>query len=93
MSDAIVLVGLSGSGKSTVGKAVAERLGRPFRDLDALLEAEHGGSPAALIDRHGEGHFRGLEASVVAAACREPGAVVATCGCAFIDPLSRWILW
>lgn len=93
MPDAIVLVGLSGSGKSTVGRAVAERLGRPFLDLDALLEAEHGAPPATLIDRHGEAHFRQLEAAVVARACAVPGAVIATGGGAIIEPLNRWALW
>jgi shikimate kinase / 3-dehydroquinate synthase len=93
MPDAIVLVGLSGSGKSTVGRAVAERLGRPFRDLDTALEAEHGADPATLIDRHGEAHFRRLEAAAVAEACTVPGAVIATGGGAVIDPLNRWALW
>lgn len=93
MPDAIVLVGLSGSGKSSLGAALAERLGRPLVDLDQEIEREHGANPAALIRERGEVRFRELEAVAVARACAVPGAVVATGGGAVLDPLSRWRLW
>jgi shikimate kinase len=89
----IVLIGLPGSGKSTVGRLVAERLGRPFRDTDEMI-AERCGMPAhEYLRQHGEEAFRSLERLVVGEACREAGSVVATGGGALIDPLNRWALW
>ncbi len=93
MPDAIVLVGLSASGKSSVGRLVAESLGRPFIDLDARIKAETGSSPAHIIERDGEARFRQIEAAEVRRAADVPGAVIATGGGAVIDPLSRWALW
>ena len=93
MPDAIVLVGLSGSGKSTVAAALAERLGRPLIDLDADIERAEGEPPARLILDRGEAAFRALEAAAVARACGVDGAVIATGGGAVIDPLNRWALW
>ena len=54
MSDAVILVGLPGSGKSAVGRALAARLDRPFIDLDLLIERRTGHAPAALIASEGE---------------------------------------
>jgi shikimate kinase/3-dehydroquinate synthase len=89
----IVLIGLPGSGKSTVGRLVAERLGRPFRDTDEMI-AQRCGMPAhEYLRQHGEEAFRSLERFVVDEACREAGSVVATGGGALIDPLNRWALW
>ena len=93
MPDAIVLVGLSGTGKSTVGRLVARRLGRPMLDLDADIEAQAGAHPASLIREQGEASFREIESGVLAQACRVEGAVIATGGGAVVDPLNRWRLW
>ena len=93
MPDAIVLVGLSGSGKSTVGRLVAQRLGRPLLDLDADIASREGAHPADLIRDRGEASFREIESGVLARACGVPGAVIATGGGAVIDPLNRWRLW
>jgi 3-dehydroquinate synthetase/shikimate kinase len=93
MSDAIVLVGLPGSGKSAVGRRLAERLGRPFIDLDSLITEREGATPASLIETHGEPRFRALESAAIETACATPGAVIATGGGAVIDPLNRWALW
>ena len=93
MSDAIILVGLPGSGKSSVGRLLAERLGRRFIDLDALIEHRTGHTPAGLIETHGEPHFRVLESDAIAEACAVPDAVISTGGGAVIDPLNRWALW
>ena len=92
MSDAIVLVGLPGCGKSSVGKLVAEALARPFVDLDALIAARTGCSPARSSNATGEARFREMEAAEVAGAVAVPGAVIATGGGAVIDPLNRWAL-
>jgi len=57
----LVLVGLPGSGKSTVGRAVAERLGRSFLDFDLEIERREGKTIAEIFGEKGEGHFRELE--------------------------------
>ncbi len=93
MPETITLVGLSGSGKSSVGRTVAAALGRPFVDLDQRISAVAGGSPATIIGRDGEARFREIEAAEVRKAVAVPGAVIATGGGAVIDPLSRWALW
>jgi shikimate kinase/3-dehydroquinate synthase len=93
MPDALVLVGLSGTGKTTVGRLVARRLGRPLLDLDADIEEQTGAHPATLIRDGGEASFREIESAVLERACGVAGAVIATGGGAVIDPLNRWKLW
>ncbi len=61
----IVLLGYMGSGKSTVGKALAERLNLPFTDLDASIEAETGATIPELFQDRGELYFRKLEHEVL----------------------------
>ncbi|MCK9485255.1 MAG: 3-dehydroquinate synthase [Dehalococcoidia bacterium] len=79
----IVLVGLSGAGKSRVGRMLAERLGWPFVDTDDLITEREGRSPAELIPEQGEAAFRAVEAKVVAEASQREPAVIATGGGAF----------
>ncbi len=76
----LVLIGFMGAGKSTVGAEVADRLGRPFRDVDLEVESAHGPIPE-LFEREGEAAFRELEAAFVKDACSasEP-AVIAVGG-------------
>jgi 3-dehydroquinate synthetase len=93
MPDSVVLVGLSGSGKSTVGALIAERTGRPLVDLDGRITKRHGASPSLLIQSLGEDRFRALESEAVREAIDVEGAVIATGGGAINDPLSRWGLW
>jgi shikimate kinase/3-dehydroquinate synthase len=93
VSDAIVLVGLSGSGKSTVAAALAAQLDRPLIDLDAVIEGREGAHPAEIIKQRGEPEFRRLEAAAVERAAAVDGAVIATGGGAVEDPLNRWALW
>ncbi len=77
----VFLVGLSGSGKSTVGRVVARRLGRPLLDIDALIEGEYGARIPTIINRHGEEYFRALESDILAQAVQqEPSAIIATGG-------------
>jgi len=57
----LVLVGLPGAGKSTVGRVVAERLGRTFLDFDLEIERRQGKTIAEIFGEKGEGHFRELE--------------------------------
>lgn len=75
----IVLVGMPGCGKSTVGKALAEGLGRAFADCDEEI-AKRGESPAELIEKYGEEHFRKVESEVLAELCKKSGTVIATGG-------------
>ncbi len=78
-----------GSGKSTLGRALAARLRRPFVDVDARIEAEAGRSIAALFEAEGEAGFRAREARVLAAVLGEPAAVVATGGGAVLAQANR----
>jgi shikimate kinase len=61
----LVLVGLMGVGKSTVGRALAARLGRPFVDTDAMVEARAGRSVRDIFAQQGEAAFRDLESEVL----------------------------
>ena len=79
----IVLVGLSGVGKSTVGRALAERLGWEYVDTDDLVTAREGKTPADIITTRGEPAFRDIEAKVVVEAARRDSTVIATGGGAF----------
>ena len=85
----IVLIGLSGVGKSTVGRALAERLGWPFVDTDDVITERERKTPAALIVERGEAAFRTIEETVVAEVAKRVPAVIATGGGAFLSPRSR----
>ncbi len=85
----IVLVGLSGVGKSSVGAELAARLGWPLLDTDDLVRARTGQTPAQLITGRGEPAFREIESSVVAEAATHEPAVIATGGGAFQAAANR----
>ena len=85
----VVLVGVPGAGKSTVGHALAERLGVGFRDTDADVEAATGRAIADIFVESGEPEFRRLEASAVAVALAEHDGVLALGGGAVTDPSTR----
>ena len=74
----IVLIGLSGSGKSTVGRYLATRLNYPLHDTDAIIEAETGQSAADIFASRGEVAFRALESAVLRRVLATPPAVIAT---------------
>lgn len=76
----IVLIGMPGCGKSTVGKAIAERTGRVFVDLDSETEALAQKSIPAIFAEDGEAAFRALETQVIAQYGKESGLVIATGG-------------
>ena len=76
----IVLTGMPGCGKSTVGAILAERMGRKFYDTDEEFTKKHG-TPADYIRTHGEHAFRDAESAVIAELCRETvGSVISTGG-------------
>jgi len=77
----IFLTGLSGSGKSTVGRILAERLGKPLFDIDTLIEKECGTRIPAIFAHHGEDYFRTCESRILAKIAQtENAAVIATGG-------------
>ena len=87
-----MLVGPPGSGKTTVGTAVAELIGVPFRDTDADVEAVGGAAIADLFVTHGEPHFRALEEQAVARALAEHDGVLALGGGAVTSAATRRLL-
>jgi XRE family aerobic/anaerobic benzoate catabolism transcriptional regulator len=76
----IALLGLRGAGKSTVGRALAERRGLPFIELDQRIEDAAGMQLGALFELHGEAHYRRLEREVLAALVASPRAFVLATG-------------
>ena len=88
MSASVVLVGAPGSGKSTVGALLAERLGIPFTDVDAVIEQRTGRSIAAIFADDGEPAFRTLEEQVTAELLDRPG-VLSLGGGAVLSPTTR----
>jgi shikimate kinase len=88
----IVLVGLMGAGKSTVGRRLASRLGLPFVDSDAEIEEAAGRTAADLFERYGEIDFRDGERRLVARLIDGSLRVIATGGGAFVDPRTRQLL-
>ncbi|CAL9364212.1 shikimate kinase [Streptomyces thermolilacinus] len=88
----IVLVGPMGSGKSTVGALLAERLGAPYRDTDADIVAAEGREIADIFVEDGEPRFRELERAAVRAALAEHTGVLALGGGAILDEGTRALL-
>lgn len=76
----LVLVGLPGSGKSTVGRAVAKRLSRPFLDFDAEIEKREGMSVARIFAERGEAAFRELEYNLTRELAAAPPMVLSPGG-------------
>lgn len=85
----IVLVGLMGAGKSTVGRRLAGRLGLPFHDADHEIEAAAGMSIPDIFTVHGETYFRDGERRVIARLLQEEPMVLATGGGAFMNAETR----
>jgi shikimate kinase len=85
----IVLVGMMGAGKSSIGRRLAARLGIPFSDADAEIEQAAGMSIADIFEAHGEPSFRSGEARVIARLLEHGPQVLATGGGAFMNPQTR----
>ena len=85
----IVLVGMMGAGKSTVGRRLSARLRLPFLDADSEIEAAAGMSIPDIFEIHGEPHFRDGEARVIARLLDSGPAVLATGGGAFMREDTR----
>ena len=76
----IYLIGMMGSGKTSTGRPLAERLGYGFVDADAVIEQAAGCTIPEIFERDGEAGFRELESQVMSAICQRHSLVVATGG-------------
>jgi shikimate kinase len=85
----VVLVGMMGAGKSTIGRRLSARLRLPFLDADTEIEAAAGMSIPDIFETHGEPHFRDGEARVIARLLEGGPAVLATGGGAFMREDTR----
>lgn len=81
----IVLIGMPACGKTTVGRLLAQKTGRPFADTDALLARKIGSVPD-YIRTNGESSFRALECETIADIARKSGHIIATGGGAILSP-------
>lgn len=88
----IVLVGLMGVGKSTIGRRLAQRLQVPFVDADHEIERAAGLSIPEIFERFGESHFRDGERRVIARLIDGQAKVIATGGGAFMNPETRALI-
>ena len=84
----IVLTGFMGTGKTTVGRLLAQRLGRSFVDTDQLIEERHGSIPEIFAER-GEVGFRAIEQDLAREVAAARGLVVSTGGRMMLDPANE----
>ncbi len=85
----LVLVGMPGCGKTTIGTMLAARLDRPFVDTDRVIFEHCGKTPAEIIERDGEAAFRDVEQAVIAQVTKTGGQVIATGGGSVLRPENR----
>lgn len=88
----IILTGFMGTGKTTVGRLLAERLGRRFVDMDTLLETQFGKPISSVFAEEGEPVFRAAERALCVQLAQEQGLVISTGGGALVDPANRAVL-
>lgn len=88
----VVLVGLMGAGKTTIGRRLARALALPFVDADEEIERAAGRSVADIFSTYGEAHFRDGERRVIARLLACPPMVLATGGGAFVDASTRMLI-
>ena len=88
----IVLVGMMGAGKSSIGRQLAARLGIPFIDADAEIESAAGMTIPEIFDKHGEPYFRAGEARVIARLLDNGPQVLATGGGSLMDAQTRALI-
>ena len=93
----IILIGLMGCGKTTVGKALSKRTGLPLLDMDAVIEEQIGKSISEIFQEKGEGHFRKLETALLrylekGADSPSGAAIISTGGGVVLSPENRRII-
>jgi len=91
-SRSIVLIGMMGAGKSSIGRRLAARLGIPFVDADTEIESAAGMTIPEIFDKHGEPYFRAGEARVIARLLDNGPQVLATGGGSVMDPQTRALI-
>ncbi len=82
----IILTGFMGTGKTTLGRLLAEKIGYEFIDTDALIEKQISQTIAELFEEQGEAAFRKLESDLVEGLAQKEGLVIATGGGLVLDP-------
>lgn len=92
MSHNIYLIGLMGAGKTTIGRALAKKLNRPFFDSDIEIETRTGASIATIFEIEGEVSFRRREAETIKDIASQQGIILATGGGAALHPETRAFL-
>jgi shikimate kinase len=85
----LVMVGMMGAGKSSIGRRLASRLGLPFVDADTEIEKAANASITEIFERHGESYFRDGERRVIQRLLDGQAKVLATGGGAFVNPDTR----
>ena len=88
----IVLVGPMGAGKTSTGRALAAQLGRPFVDLDVLIEEREGKSIPEIFAERGEPYFRALESAVAREVSLREGQIIAAGGGVVLNPENLRVL-
>jgi shikimate kinase len=88
----VVLIGMMGAGKSSIGRRLAGRLGIPFIDADAEIESAAGMTISEIFDKHGEPYFRAGEARVIARLLDNGPQVLATGGGSILDAQTRALI-
>jgi 3-dehydroquinate synthase len=88
----IIITGFMGTGKTTIGRLLAERMQRPFVDMDSQIEAHFGKPIARIFAEEGEPTFRVLEAQLCARLAQEQGLVLSTGGGALVNSGNRKVL-
>jgi len=91
-SRSIVLVGMMGAGKSSIGRRLASRLGIPFIDADTEIESAAGMTIPEIFEKHGEPYFRAGEARVIARLLENGPQVLATGGGSVMDAQTRALI-
>ncbi len=86
MKKNIVLIGMPGCGKTTVGKLLSKKLGMPFFDSDELIIEKSGRQISDIFEKEGEAFFRKLEAEAIFELSGKTGSVISTGGGAVLDP-------
>jgi len=89
LDKSVILVGMMGAGKTSVGRRLAAMLGVPFKDADIEIEEAAGCTVSEIFERFGEPAFREGERKVIARLLGEAPHVLATGGGAFMDPETR----
>ena len=89
LSKSIVLIGLMGSGKSAIGKALSEKMGVPISDTDKIIEKEVGKTIYEIFNDSGEKYFRQVEEKVVDRVLDKTAHIISTGGGSILSPKTR----